>query len=293
MKEPNWAKCTEEELWKFVASHLARNGIDTILVGGAVVAIYSDGAYRSGDLDFVQLSYLNSKLPQLMKEIGFEVKESRHYQHPKCKHLIIDFATGPPGIGENLKIIPAEVRVEGTAIKIYSPTDCIRDRLASFIHFKAVECMDQAVLVAQKHAYDRAKIKKWCKDEGTPQAFDEFEEALRAAKKPIPSHQIIDDQLDAYRERNIDRFASYYSPTIKISRQGGVLADGIDELKMKYKELFQLSPNLKIEILSRRIEGQFVYDRESISGLRGNREIQIFNVCYHVIDSLITEVKIS
>lgn len=45
--------CTEEELWKFVATHLKKKGIDTVLVGGAVVSIYSDGAYKSGDLDFV------------------------------------------------------------------------------------------------------------------------------------------------------------------------------------------------------------------------------------------------
>ena len=123
------------------------------------MAIYSEGAYRSGDLDLIQLSYLNQKLPELMNAIGFEVKESRHYSHPKCKHLIIDFASGPPGIGEDLQIMPAEVRVDGTTIKIYSPTDCIRDRLDSFIHFKALECLDQAVLVAQKHPFDAEKLK--------------------------------------------------------------------------------------------------------------------------------------
>jgi hypothetical protein len=52
----DFKKCSEEELWKYVASHLKRNGIDTILVGGAVVSIYSKGAYRSGDLDFVLAS---------------------------------------------------------------------------------------------------------------------------------------------------------------------------------------------------------------------------------------------
>ncbi len=30
-----------------------KGGIDTILVGGAVVSIYTEGAYRSGDLDFI------------------------------------------------------------------------------------------------------------------------------------------------------------------------------------------------------------------------------------------------
>ena len=39
-------KCQEEELWKYVAVHLKKHNIDTILVCGAVVSIYSEGAYE-------------------------------------------------------------------------------------------------------------------------------------------------------------------------------------------------------------------------------------------------------
>lgn len=179
MKEPNWNSCTEEELWRYIATHLAKNGIDTILVGGAVVAIYTEGAYRSGDLDLVLLTYLNDKLPKLMAEIGFQVSQSRHYSHPQCKHLIVDFASGPPGIGEDYKIKPAEIKSDGQRIKIYSPTDCIRDRLASYIHFNALECLDQAVMVAKKYPFNRSKIKKWCREEGAVESFEEFERALK------------------------------------------------------------------------------------------------------------------
>jgi hypothetical protein len=179
MKEPNWESCTEEELWKYVATHLAANGIDTILVGGAVVAVYSEGAYRSGDLDLVLLSYLNDKLPEVMSKMGFKVSQSRHYSHPKCKHLIVDFASGPPGIGDDYKIKPAEVKSEGKIIKLYSPTDCIRDRLASYIHFNALECLDQAILVAKKHPFDRTKVKRWCEAEGSPESYKEFERLLK------------------------------------------------------------------------------------------------------------------
>lgn len=178
MKEPNWAKCTEEELWKYVATHLSKRGIDTLLVGGAVVAIYSEGAYRSGDLDFVLLSIFNSDLPKAMSEIGFKVTESRHYSHPKCKHLIVDFVSGPPGIGKDHRIVPEDVISEGQTIRLYSPTDCIRDRLASFIHFNARECLDQAVLVARKYPFERNKVKEWCKREGAPAAWTEFEKEL-------------------------------------------------------------------------------------------------------------------
>jgi hypothetical protein len=183
MKEPHWESCTEEELWKYVATHLAANGIDTILVGGAVVAVYSEGAYRSGDLDLVLLSYLTDNLPGVMAKIGFQVSQSRHYSHPKCKHLIVDFASGPPGIGDDYKIKPAEVKSEGKIIKLYSPTDCIRDRLASYIHFNAIECLDQAVLVAKKHPFDRTKVKRWCETEGAPESYKEFERLLKNSSK--------------------------------------------------------------------------------------------------------------
>ena len=68
----NFANCTEKELWHYVATHLKKRRVDTVLVGGAVVSIYSDGAYRSGDLDFVLSSPFMDGLSEVMKEIGFE-----------------------------------------------------------------------------------------------------------------------------------------------------------------------------------------------------------------------------
>ena len=68
----NFKTCSEKELWEYVAVHLKRNGIDTILVGGAVVSIYSKGAYHSGDLDFVKASIFVTKLEDTMNEIGFK-----------------------------------------------------------------------------------------------------------------------------------------------------------------------------------------------------------------------------
>lgn len=180
MTEPDWETCTEGDLWRYVASHLARNGVDTILVGGAVVAIYTDGLYRSGDLDLVQMGYLNQRIPELMKEIGFEVSGGRHYKHPRLRHLIIEFANGPPGIGDDTRIRPAKIEFGGSIIRLYSPTDCIRDRLASYIHFQAEDCLDQAVMVAKRHPFDRTKVRKWCESEGAPEAYLAFEEKIKA-----------------------------------------------------------------------------------------------------------------
>ena len=176
----NLATCSEKDLWHHVAVHLKKKGIDTILVGGAVVSIYSNGLYHSGDLDFVRVSLFVTKLEETMNEIGF-AKHGRHYIHPECKHLIVEFPGGPPlGIGEDNTIVPDEVEVDGTIIKILSPTDCVKDRLASYIHFNAPECLDQAVLVASHHDVNFTSIKKWCKNEGSPESFEDFLQKLKA-----------------------------------------------------------------------------------------------------------------
>jgi len=113
LKQPDWKICTEKEMWKYVATYLASEGIETILVGGAVVAIYSDGLYRSGDLDLVLKSTLSMHLHEAMKKIGFVCDRSRHYRHPDCDHLIIDFASPPAAIGDDYKIIPDSKRSMG------------------------------------------------------------------------------------------------------------------------------------------------------------------------------------
>jgi len=171
----DFKSCSEKELWEFVAVHLKRYGIDTVLVGGAVVSIYTDGAYKSGDLDFVKLDLFTKGLEKSMKEIGFKKKGTRHYVHDDCKHLFVEFPGGPPvGIGEDNEIIPDEVEVEGQIIKIFSPTDCVKDRLASYIHFKASECLDQAVMVAKKHPVKFNEIKKWCIGEKGEKHWEDF-----------------------------------------------------------------------------------------------------------------------
>ncbi len=82
-------------------------------------------------------------------------------------------------IGEDNQITPDEVLVEGTKIKILSPTDCVKDRLAGYMYFKSRDNFDQALLVAKKHPVDLAKIKNWCSGEKHLDVFDEFMTSLK------------------------------------------------------------------------------------------------------------------
>lgn len=175
--------CNEEELWKYVAAELKKKGIDTILVGGAVVAIYSEGIYKSGDLDFVLGSLLTKGLPEAMESLGFK-KKGRHYIHPQCSHLYIEFpGTIPLGIGEDYSITPDEVDVDGVKIKIYSPTDCVKDRLATYIYYKDRDGLDQAILIANKCDVNFEAIKKWCVNEQHGIVYDEFVKLLKNRPK--------------------------------------------------------------------------------------------------------------
>lgn len=70
MNEPiDLATCSEAELWRYVASHLASRGICVVLVGRAVVSIHSDEAYRSGDLDFVQEQLFGERVEDAMERM--------------------------------------------------------------------------------------------------------------------------------------------------------------------------------------------------------------------------------
>jgi hypothetical protein len=169
--------CSEAELWRHVAVHLEASGIGVVLVGGAVVAVYTEGAYRSGDLDFVPERLFEERIEASMAKLGFH-RKGRHYEHPDCAHLFVDFVSGPLGIGKEQNIVPSQELVNGHHLKILSPTDCVCDRLASYIHFKARECLDQAVLVAKARPMDWTKIERWCRAEG-PAGTAAFEDLKR------------------------------------------------------------------------------------------------------------------
>jgi hypothetical protein len=181
MTEPNWEKCTEEELWEYVASELSANNIDSVLVGGSVVSVYTKGAYRSGDLDMILEGYTvkYADIDRILNKIGFYRNGSKNfYQHPQCKHIFIEFLPPPLSIGEDYSITPSHRTVEDRKIKILSPTDCIRDRLASYIYFKARECLDQAILVAKSQPHDLELIRKWCENEKALAAYQEFRDRI-------------------------------------------------------------------------------------------------------------------
>jgi hypothetical protein len=193
LPEPDWATCTEEVLWPFVAAHLAADGIPTVLVGGAVAAIYSHGGYRSGDLDLVieGRAIPPAQLTTSLAKIGF-TKQGRHFRHPLCPQLFIEFVPGPVAIGNDFRIALEERQVSGQTIRLLAPTECVKDRLASFTYFRSRECLEQALLVASACPVDQDRLQTWATREGAEArlAYNEFLNLLQsrtASEPPLPT----------------------------------------------------------------------------------------------------------
>ncbi len=105
--------------------------------------------------------------------------------------------------------------------------------------------------------------------------------------------QVIQKQLEAYNNRDIDEFMSLFSRDIEIYNfsDGKKTIDGLEECRKLYQELFNLSPNLHSTILKRVVFNNKVIDHESITGRR-NDEIVELVLIYEVRDEKIYKVTV-
>ncbi len=77
----------------------------------------------------------------------------------------------------------------------------------------------------------------------------------------------VEAQLAAYNARNLDEFLACYTPDCIIEDGAGKrLMTGHVEMKPRYWALFDGSPDLHCDVVSRIRIGSYVLDEESISG---------------------------
>ena len=164
-------KMTQGELGAYVQSYLRDKGIEVILSGGAAVGIYSNYKYVSKDLDFVNVFAKNRRIIRTaMAEIGFE-EGGRYFKHPETE-FFIEFPPGPLTVGEEPVKEIIEKKFSTGRLRIISPTDCVKDRLAAYYHWGDRQCLEQALLVARGHIIDLNEIERWSTGE---EKLDEFE----------------------------------------------------------------------------------------------------------------------
>lgn len=175
------SRMTQAEVGAFVQNHLSKRGIEVVLSGGATVAIYSRNSYVSKDVDLVNVySARASAIKAAMEEIGFR-EEGRYFKHPDSD-VLVEFPPGPLAVGsEPVKAVDEMVYATGT-LKVISPTDCVKDRLASYYHWGDRQALSQALLVARHHKIDLEEVARWSRAEGKQHEFDGIRALLVSAR---------------------------------------------------------------------------------------------------------------
>jgi hypothetical protein len=106
--------------------------------------------------------------------------------------------------------------------------------------------------------------------------------------------ELIDSEVDAYRDRDLDRFLSFFDEDVVVTDfEGNVLMNGIEGLRSNYQPLFENSPDLTVEVVSRIESGAFVVDLEHLEGFVNPPYPQIFDATciYLVRDGMIAAMK--
>jgi len=167
------SRMTQAELAAYVQSHLQKKGITVILSGGAAVAIYTVNKYVSADIDFVDVCYADrKKFKAAMEEIGFSEK-NRYFIHPDTKHSV-EFPPGPLSVGDEPVRRIKEIKFSTGTLRVISPTDCVKDRLAAYYFWNDQQSLDQALLVAKHSRISINEIKRWSQTSGKMKEFKIF-----------------------------------------------------------------------------------------------------------------------
>lgn len=166
------------ELAAFVCTHLKNNGINVVLSGGACVSLFTENEYQSFDLDFIEnVVTSRKKIREVLQKIGF-IEEHRYYKHPDTK-FFLEFPPGPLSIGDEPVREIIEKEFSTGVLKLLSPTDCVKDRLAAYYHWNDRQSLQQAILVAQTCDIDLDEIERWSIKEGKSREFANIRGRLR------------------------------------------------------------------------------------------------------------------
>jgi len=164
---------SQAEIAAYVQTQLRKANIEVVLSGGAAVGIYTKGRYVSLDIDLVNTQFVQRKtIEDVMSEIGFN-PVGRHFEHPETEQ-IIEFPPGPLLLGNARAGEINELVFDTGILRVISPTDCVKDRLAHYYYWGDRQCLNQAIMVVQYHKIDLSEIEYWSKKEGKLAEFEEI-----------------------------------------------------------------------------------------------------------------------
>lgn len=180
MKQINWKEMTVEEIGALVCSHLEKQKISVVLVGGACVTIYSENQYKSADLDFVMGDYSLKELDPIMAEIDLKrgLSTMRHYENKDCPYFI-EFPPAPLTVGDEFITKTETIKTKYGILRLLTPEDSVKDRLAAFYHWGDRQSLEQAILICHTRKINLEEVKRWSEKEGASEKYQYFVKALK------------------------------------------------------------------------------------------------------------------
>jgi hypothetical protein len=174
----DWKNIKIRNLAALVCHELTKGGIHAVLVGGACVSIYTDNTYVSYDLDFVSHSSLK-EIAEILSGLGFQRESSRHFIRKDCP-FFIEFVAPPVSVGKEPIKKEEIVKTRYGSLRLLTPTDSVKDRLASYYHWNDPQALEQAIMVAKAKKVKMTEIRTWSEKEGHNEKFDTFFRMLKA-----------------------------------------------------------------------------------------------------------------
>jgi len=75
----------------------------------------------------------------------------------------------------------AEIDTEAGILRLLTPNDCIKDRLAAYYHWDDEQCLQQAVWVAQQNEFYLESVQEWSIKESAEDKFVVFEGMIKSS----------------------------------------------------------------------------------------------------------------
>ena len=107
--------------------------------------------------------------------------------------------------------------------------------------------------------------------------------------KSLPE-TLVQEQVEGYNARNIDAFLKPYAEDAELYMfPNQLLSKGKEAMRKDYSEMFKDLPELHCEIKNRIVNGNFVIDQESISGMKKGEKV-VASAIYEIKDGKISKV---
>ncbi|WP_225073418.1 hypothetical protein [Desulfuromonas sp. CSMB_57] len=98
--------------------------------------------------------------------------------YPETKYFL-EFPAGSLAVGDEAPQKIVVLGFETGELTALSPTDCVKDRLATYFHWNDRQCLEQTLLVACASDIDFVEIERWSLKEGHEKKLHHFRVLLQ------------------------------------------------------------------------------------------------------------------